>query len=169
MLFRSEFNYNSVVAYPFGYGLSYTNFEYSNFKVKYDYKEDKYLVSVTVKNVGKVSGKESVQIYAQQPYTDYDVKNGIEKSAVDLVGYNKTDILAPGKSEKLSVSVDGRWLSSYDSHNAKTYIQDAGTYYLTAAKNANSAINNILEAKKNKGISVNPLFLPNVGYLTSSF
>lgn len=150
-----EFNYNSVVAYPFGYGLSYTNFEYSNFKVKYDDKEDKYLVSVTVKNVGKVSGKESVQIYAQQPYTDYDVKNGIEKSAVDLVGYNKTDILAPGKSEELSVSVDGRWLSSYDSHNAKTYIQDAGTYYLTAAKNANSAINNILEAKKNKGISVN--------------
>lgn len=150
-----EFNYNSVVAYPFGYGLSYTNFEYSNFKVKYDDKEDKYLVSVTVKNVGKVSCKESVQIYAQQPYTDYDVKNGIEKSAVDLVGYNKTDILAPGKSEELSVSVDGRWLSSYDSHNAKTYIQDAGTYYLTAAKNANSAINNILEAKKNKGISVN--------------
>lgn len=150
-----EFNYNSVVAYPFGYGLSYTNFEYSNFKVKYDDKEDKYLVSVTVKNVGKVSGKESVQIYAQQPYTDYDAKNGIEKSAVDLVGYNKTDILAPGKSEELSVSVDGRWLSSYDSHNAKTYIQDAGTYYLTAAKNANSAINNILEAKKNKGISVN--------------
>lgn len=137
------------------YNPVYSNFEYSNFKVKYDDKEDKYLVSVTVKNVGKVSGKESVQIYAQQPYTDYDVKNGIEKSAVDLVGYNKTDILAPGKSEELSVSVDGRWLSSYDSHNAKTYIQDAGTYYLTAAKNANSAINNILEAKKNKGISVN--------------
>lgn len=122
----------------------------------YRYTETRYEdVVLNTKNVGKVSGKESVQIYAQQPYTDYDVKNGIEKSAVDLVGYNKTDILAPGKSEKLSVSVDGRWLSSYDSHNAKTYIQDAGTYYLTAAKNANSAINNILEAKKNKGISVN--------------
>lgn len=150
-----EFNYNSVVAYPFGYGLSYTNFEYSNFKVKYDENDDKYLVSVTVKNVGNVSGKESVQIYAQQPYTEYDVQNGIEKSAVDLVGYSKTDILAPGKSEELNVSVDGRWLSSYDSHNAKTYILDAGTYYLTAAKNANNAINNILEAKKNKGVNVN--------------
>ena len=82
-------------------------------------------------------------------------QNGIEKSAVDLVGYSKTDILAPGKSEELNVSVDGRWLSSYDSHNAKTYILDAGTYYLTAAKNANNAINNILEAKKNKGVNVN--------------
>lgn len=70
-------DYDSEVAFPFGYGLSYTTFAYSNFSVKS--VGDHYEVSVTVKNTGAVKGKEVVQVYLQKPYTQYDIDNQVEK------------------------------------------------------------------------------------------
>ncbi len=143
-----SYSYSDDVAYTFGYGLSYTDFEYSDMNVTYDSDDDMYTVSVKVTNVGDTySGKEPVQIYAQSPYTEYDRKNGIEKASATLVGFGKTEILAPGASETLSIEVERRDLASYDAEEAKTYILDAGTYYLTAATDAHNAVNNILAAK----------------------
>ena len=141
------FNYNEIVKYPFGYGLSYTEFEYSDFDVEYNEKTDVYTAKVTVKNVGSVKGKEAVQLYLQKPYTDYDKQNGIEKSAIDFVGFAKTEELAPNATQTLNIEVKGSELASYDSNKAKTYILDAGDYYFTAAKNAHEAVNNVLAAK----------------------
>ena len=141
------YEYSKDVAYPFGYGLSYTTFEYSNYKV--EEKSDNFEVSVTVKNVGDVSGKEVVEVYLQKPYTDYDIANGIEKSAVELVGYDKTKLLSAGESEEIKITVDKERFRTYDANNAKTYILENGDYYLTVANGAHQATNNIL-AKQGK-------------------
>ena len=143
-----DFAYEDAVAFPFGYGLSYTDFAYSDLDVRYDAAQDAYLVKVKVTNTGKTySGKETVQIYVQSPYTDYDKQNGVEKASVALCGFGKTDVLAPGASETLSITVNRRDLASYDAYGAGTYILDAGDYYLTAATDAHDAVNNILTAK----------------------
>ena len=151
-----DFDYDKIVSYPFGYGLSYTSFEYSGFNVSYNQLLDEYTVNLTVTNTGNVAGKEVVQIYVQKPYTDYDKKNGIEKSAVDLVGFAKTDDLqANGGTEEVSITVDGSELASYDAYAAETWIVDEGDYYFTVAKDAHDAVNNILSAKKENGVSIN--------------
>ncbi len=142
-----EYDYSRVVAYPFGHGLSYTQFAYSDMSVRYDQETDRFLVGVTVTNTGDAAGKEVVQIYGQSPYTDYDRENGVEKSAVVLCGYDKTEILEPGASQTLEIAVNKRDLASYDAYGAGTYILDAGTYYLTAAVDAHAAANQILAAK----------------------
>ena len=108
---------------------------------------DTCTVTVKVTNTGSVAGKDVVEVYAQSPYTDYDKANKVEKAAVELVGYAKTSELAPGASETVTVTFDQEQLKSYDYTNAKTYILDAGDYYITAAKNAHEAVNNILSAK----------------------
>ena len=142
-----DFDYNAVVKYPFGYGLSYTTFDYTSFNVTYNDKTDVYTARVTVKNSGSVKGKESVQIYLQKPYTQYDKDNGIEKSAVEFVGYAKTKTLEPDESDTLEVSVSGKELASFDAQNKKTYILDGGDYYFILARNAHDAVNNVLAAK----------------------
>ena len=140
------FDYNSVISHPFGYGDSYTDFEFSNYKV--DKKDNVYEISVTVKNAGsKYSGKEVVQVYLQKPYTDFDVQRGIEKSAVDLVGFAKTKVLAPGESETVKVYVKESEFRVYDANFDKTYIITEGDYYLTAATDSHNAINNILASQ----------------------
>ena len=141
--------YGNEVAFTFGYGLSYTTFEYSDMNVSEGVNENGekcYNVSVTVTNTGDMAGKEAVQVYLSSPYTQYDIENKIEKAAVQLVGFGKTQILAPGASEVLTIQVDERDLASYDAYGAQTYILDAGTYYLTAATDAHDAANNILAA-----------------------
>ena len=141
--------YGREVAFPFGYGLSYTTFEYSGMTVTEDVNENGekcYKVNVTVTNTGDMAGKKTVQVYLSSPYTQYDIDNKIEKAAVSLVGFGKTQILAPGASEVLSIQVDERDLASYDAYGAKTYILDAGTYYLTVATDAHDAANNVLAA-----------------------
>ena len=141
--------YGKEVAFTFGYGLSYTTFEYSDLTVAEGVNangEKCYNVSVTVTNTGDLEGKETVQVYLSSPYTQYDIDNKVEKAAVQLVGFGKTEILAPGASQTLTVQVDERDLASYDAYGAKTYILDAGTYYLTAATDAHDAVNNILAA-----------------------
>lgn len=106
-----------------------------------------YSVSVTVTNTGSTAGKKTVQIYAQKPYTDYDRQNQIEKASVELVGYAKTQLLDPGASETVTISVPEYFLTSYDAMGTGVYILDEGDYYLTAADNSHAAINNILAAK----------------------
>ncbi len=142
--------YASEVAFPFGYGLSYTDFSYSDMSVVKGVNADGeacYNVSIKVTNTGSVAGKETVQIYLSSPYTQYDIDNKIEKAAVQLIGFGKTAILAPGASETLVVQVDERDMAAYDAYGKGTYILDAGTYYLTAATDSHDAVNNVLAAK----------------------
>ena len=137
-----DYKYNSDVAYSFGYGLSYTTFEYSNYSVIEN--GDSFDVKVTVKNVGDASGKEVVEVYLQKPYTAYDIENGIEKAAVELVGYDKTKLLAKGEEEEITIKVSKERFKTYDANKAKTYILEDGNYYLTVSNGAHEANNNIL-------------------------
>ena len=142
-----DYDYASTVKYPFGYGLSYTNFEYSDFVAEYDEASDSFNVTVKVTNTGDVAGKEVVQVYFQSPYTDYDKENGIEKASIELCGFDKTAELAPGASETVTINVSRDELIAYDVNGAETYILDAGDYYLTVGKDAHDALNNVLAAK----------------------
>ncbi len=139
------FDYAAEVCYPFGYGLSYTTFEWRNQRTVWD--GTTCTVTVDATNTGDVAGKDVVEIYAQSPYTDYDKANNVEKASVMLVGYAKTNELAPGETETVTVSFEQEQLKAYDYTNAKTYILDAGDYYITAARNAHDAVNNILAVK----------------------
>lgn len=149
-----EYDYNKVVAYPFGYGLSYTDFSYSDFTTKYDEETDRYNVSVTVKNEGPVAGREAVQLFLQKPYTDYDKQHIVEKAAIEFADFAKTGILASGASETVTMSVAKRDLASYDSYNEKTYILEAGKYYFAIGSDAHDAINNVLADKSENGTSI---------------
>ena len=141
-----DYRYSDDVAYPFGYGLSYTDFAFSDFSVAEN--GDDFLVSVTVTNRGDTyTGKEVAEVWLQKPYTDYDRENGVEKAAVELVGYAKTGALAPGQSESVTIPVRREQFKSYDANGAQTYILDAGSYYLTVANGAHEAANNILAAQ----------------------
>ena len=142
-----DYAYGDIVAYPFGYGMSYTDFTISDMNVSYNAADDTYTVTVKVTNTGDMAGKKTVQVYVQSPYTDYDRENGVEKAAVQLVGFGKTGLLQPGESETVTVTVDRRELASFDTYGAGTYILDAGDYYLTAATDAHNAVENILTAK----------------------
>ena len=140
-----DYDYASEVVYPFGYGLSYTTFQWDNFNAAWD--GDTCTVTVDVTNTGGVAGKDVVQVYVQSPYTDYDRANNVEKSAVQLVGFGKTDTLQPGQTGTVTVTFDREQLKAYDYTTAKTYILDAGDYYITAAANSHDAVNNVLSAK----------------------
>ena len=140
-----DFDYASTVAYPFGYGMSYTTFDFSDFE--FTEGADAFTVSVNVTNTGDTAAKKTVQIYFQSPYTDYDKQNGIEKASVELCGFDKTDVLDPGASEKVTIEIPKTELRAYDANGAKGYILDAGDYYFTAANGSHEAVNNILAAK----------------------
>ena len=115
-----DYDYAATVAYPFGYGLSYTDFEWSDLKVDWD--GDLCTASVTVKNSGFTSGKDVVEFYVQSPY----IPGGVEKAAVALAQYVKTSELAPGESQRVSVTFSKQDIASYDAKDAKTYVIDAG-------------------------------------------
>lgn len=142
-----SYDYDKVVAYPFGYGLSYTDFTWSGFEGAYDAANDEFTFKVTVKNTGDKAGKEVVQLYMQSPYTEYDKQNKVEKAAVQLVGFAKTDELAEGAEQTVEIKVDGQEMRAYDEFGAGTYILEAGQYYFTAASDAHEAVNNILAEK----------------------
>ncbi|MBR3367053.1 MAG: glycoside hydrolase family 3 C-terminal domain-containing protein [Lachnospiraceae bacterium] len=139
------FDYSKTVAFPFGYGLSYTTFDLSDYTVNEN--ADSFDVQVKVTNTGDKAGKKTVQVYFQSPYTDYDKANGIEKASVELCGFGKTQVLEPGASETVTVNVPKRELRTYDANGAKTYVVDAGDYYFTVAMGSHNAMNNILAAK----------------------
>lgn len=142
---HGSYNYLSDVKYPFGYGLSYTTFEYSDYSVVENV--DSFDVSVTVTNTGDTAGKEVVEVYFQSPYTDYDKANGIEKAAIELCGFAKTAVLEPNASETVTINVPKQEFRTYDANNAKTYILDAGDYHITIGTDAHAALNNVLMAK----------------------
>ena len=139
-----DYDYSQVVQYPFGYGLSYTTFEWSGFTMSDMDANGDIQIQVTVTNTGDVTGRDVVQVYLNAPYTEYDKTNHIEKSSVSLVGFEKTDDLEPGASETVTITVNQKDFISYDDVNAKTYILEAGDYLLTAAPNAHAANNNFL-------------------------
>ena len=136
-----SYDYDSVVVFPFGYGLSYTEFEWSDLAISES--GGTYTASVTVTNTGDRAGKDVVEFYVQSPY----IEGGVEKSAVDLVEYAKTKELAPGESQTLTVSFTEADIAAYDYKEARTYVMDAGDYYVTAATDAHTAVNNVLKAK----------------------
>ena len=139
-----DYDYDKLVAFPFGSGLSYTTFDYSDFKITD--QGSTILAEVDVTNTGKVDGKHTVQIYFQSPYTQYDKDNQVEKASVEICGFDKKFIEA-GKTEHFAITVEKEDLTSYDHMNAKTYIMDAGDYYFTVGTDAHNAVNNILMAK----------------------
>lgn len=134
--------YNDAVVYPFGYGLSYTNFTWtvedkSEIENKVISKDGKYTVKVRVKNEGSVAGKDVVQLYGHAPYT----AGGIEKSEVVLLDFAKTPLIEPGQSEIVTLTFDTYYLASYDYKDAnnngyKGYELDGGEYTLYVSKNA---------------------------------
>lgn len=144
-----RFDWSKTVSFPFGFGLSYSNFEMSDMKVDKsgEGQQTMYTVTVNVSNTGSAAGKKTVQIYAQKPYTEYDKQNQIEKASVELVGYGKTQILQPGESETVTVTIPEYYLTSFDTYGTGVYILEDGTYFLTAADNSHAAVNNILSAK----------------------
>ncbi|MGN0505056.1 MAG: glycoside hydrolase family 3 C-terminal domain-containing protein [Lachnospiraceae bacterium] len=128
-------DYNLAVVYPFGYGLSYTSFEQSikNFKVN----DDTVTVEVEVKNTGNTAGKEVVQIYFTAPY---DSAEKIEKAYVELIGYEKTELLSPGASETVTVEFHVADMAAYDYINAGAYVLSAGDYEIKLMKNSHDVI-----------------------------
>lgn len=149
-----EWKYDQEVTYPFGYGLSYTTFSQKllSLNVKLGTKEITCKTEVT--NTGDFPAKSVVQLYASSPYTTYDKVHGIEKSAVKLIGYEKTKTLNPGESETLVIKVDAQYLSSWDSSlNSEEggYILDEGNYYFSIGNGAHEALNNMIAsiAEKN--------------------
>lgn len=139
-----DFDYSSAVAYPFGTGLSYADFTYSDMTVTTSDDGKSFDVSVKVKNTGSVKGKETVQVYLNKPYTDYDKDNLVEKSSVELVGFAKTKELNPNEEETLNIIIEKEDFKSYDSNKAKTYILDDGDYHLIVGKDSHDAVNNLL-------------------------
>ena len=119
-----NYNYAATVSYPFGYGLSYTTFDYSGFRVEKDTSgaEPVYNVTVTVTNTGAVAGKETVQVYLQKPYGDYNKQYDVEAASAELVAFDKTDLLQPGQSQTLTIPVNERQFASYDAYNAGTFV-----------------------------------------------
>lgn len=143
----STWNYNDEVVFTFGHGLSYTSFEQELLSVDYNAERDRYEVEVKVTNTGDVAGMSVVEVYAQTPYGDYEKENLVEKSAVQLVGFAKTDLLQPNETETVTAEVRRYMLASYDANGAEGYILSSGDYYLAIGDNAHDALNNILAAK----------------------
>ena len=146
---RSAFDYDREVAYPFGYGLSYTDFELQDMVMEQGKKG--YEVSVNVLNTGDRAGREIVQFYIQKPYSQYAEKNGMEIPSVELAAFVKTKELEPGESARVKIVLDEEAFKSFDAAGRGTYIIDGGTYLVTAAQDAHRAVNNILMYKMKGG------------------
>ncbi len=140
---KGEEWYNDTIVYPFGYGLSYTTFEQEIAQVKGDLsnKDGEVTVSVNVTNTGSVAGKEVVQLYSTPPYE----VGGIEKSAVNLVGFGKTKTLEPGASEIVDVTIAVKDLASFDYNDANEnenagYELEEGDYVLSIRANSHDVL-----------------------------
>ena len=129
-----EFDYDSAVVYPFGYGLSYTTFSQEMGPVNNDGKTVSF--DVTVTNTGSVAGKDVVQVYYNPPYTN----GGIEKSAANLIEFAKTGVLEPGASETVNISFALEDMASYDTYGEGCYVLDAGDYEISINTDAHNKI-----------------------------
>lgn len=127
-------NYDDTVAFPFGYGLSYTSFDQKLDSVKY--KGGKVTVTATVTNTGDKAGKDVVEVYYNPPYTD----GGIEKASKNLAGFEKTKELQPGESQKVTVKFDDDDMASYDYKGAKAYVLEQGDYDISIQSDSHHVI-----------------------------
>lgn len=127
-------NYDDTVAFPFGYGLSYTSFDQKLDSVKY--KGGKVTVTATVTNTGDKAGKDVVEVYYNPPYTD----GGIEKASKNLAGFEKTKELQPGESQKVTVKFDDDDMASYDYKGAKAYVLEKGDYDISIQSDSHHMI-----------------------------
>lgn len=163
----TEWEYENEVTYDFGYGLSYTSFEQVIDNTEINLEEQTIAVDVTVTNTGDYPGKQVVQLYVQKPYTEYNKENNIEKSAIDLLGFEKTNELAPNESETITITADMKYMASWDS-NAKDgkggYILDGGDYYFTLGDGSHNAVNNILARQGQTDLGdENQVFVEKIG------
>lgn len=126
--------YSNTVLYPFGYGLSYTTFKQE--LVGHDVDDGVVTMNVKVTNTGDVAGKEVVQGYFSAPYYE----GGIEKSAIELAAFDKTDLLNPGESQTLTLTFDVEDMASWDTYGEEAYVLDAGDYTISIGKNAHEMI-----------------------------
>ena len=127
-------NYDDTVAFPFGYGLSYTSFDQKLDSVKY--KGGKVTVTATVTNTGDKAGKDVVEVYYNPPYTD----GGIEKASKNLAGFEKTKELQPGESQKVTIKFDDDDMASYDYKGAKAYVLEKGDYDISIQSDSHHVI-----------------------------
>ena len=118
-------DYDKTVQYPFGYGLSYTEFEQKMGEL--EEKDGQISVDVEVTNSGDVAGKDVVEVYYKPPYTN----GGIEKSSANLIEFAKTDLLQPGESQTVTVTFSIEDMASYDENNAKAYVLEKGDYVIS--------------------------------------
>lgn len=144
--FLSNANYEKTVQYPFGYGLSYTTFDW---KVASTHANASSVgAKVTVTNTGDISGKEVVQLYYRAPFSH----DGIEKSAIVLGGYAKTKLLAPGESDTVDITFTTNSMASYDDRINKTWVLDAGTYELVVARDVHTPVQTFTYTQPEKRI-----------------
>lgn len=127
-------DYDEVVLYPFGYGLSYTSFTQSMGELKVT--EDEISVDVTVTNTGDAAGKEVVELYYNPPY----INGGIEKSSVNLAAFDKTQMLEPGQSETITLSFSIEDMASYDTYGVGGYVLEAGDYEISLRSDSHNVI-----------------------------
>lgn len=127
-------NYEEMVQYPFGYGLSYTTFEQKMGDL--NVSDGTISVDVTVTNTGDVAGKDVAEIYYNPPYTN----GGIEKASVNLAGFAKTGMLEPGASETVTVTFTAEDMASYDDKNAKAYVLEAGAYEISLRTDSHTVV-----------------------------
>lgn len=129
-----EAGYQKAVQYPFGHGLSYTDFEWAISDHTFD--ADTMTVDVDVENVGDVAGKDVVQLYYSAPY----IQGGVEKSAIELAGYAKTKQLEPGETETVTITFATRDMASYDMNDKEAFVLDAGNYEIKLGKNVHDIV-----------------------------
>ena len=129
-------DYDAVVQYPFGYGLSYTSFEQEMGEVTYDESAGTVSFDVTVTNTGDVAGKDVVEVYVNPPYTN----GGIEKASVNLIDIAKTGDLEPGGNETVSFELDMEDMASYDYEDARAYVLEQGDYVISINADSHTVI-----------------------------
>ena len=127
-------DYDKTVQYPFGYGLSYTEFEQKMGEL--EEKDGQISVDVEVTNTGDVAGKDVVEVYYQPPYTN----GGIEKSSANLIEFAKTDLLQPGESQMVTVTFSIEDMASYDENNAKAYVLEKGDYVISINSDSHTVL-----------------------------
>jgi len=127
-------DYDKTIQYPFGYGLSYTEFEQKMGEL--EEKDGQISVDVEVTNTGDVAGKDVVEVYYEPPYTN----GGIEKSSANLIEFAKTDLLQPGESQTVTVTFSIEDMASYDENHAKAYVLEKGDYAISINSDSHTVL-----------------------------
>ena len=152
---EGSIDYDKTVQYPFGYGLSYTEFEQKMGEL--EEKDGQISVDVEVTNTGDVAGKDVVEVYYKPPYTN----GGIEKSSANLIEFAKTDLLQPGETQTVTVTFSIEDMASYDENNAKAYVLEKGDYVISINSDSHTVLdqktytagNDVVYKGENKRVS----------------